>query len=146
MPTSRRFIPAPAERVYAALVDAPSYPKWLVGAKAVLKVDPTWPTPGSGFRHEVGGGPLRTRDRTTVRSLDPGRALGLRVRARPFLEADVHFEITPSGAETAELTLSEQPRGPFRMLTGLVGPLLKARNDRSLDRFADVVGTAFDDR
>lgn len=140
MSTTRRSFPASADDVFAAILDAPSYPRWLVGAKQVLEVDEQWPAPGSGFRHRSGAGPVEARDRTTVTSVDPAaRTLELVVRARPFIEADVRFDVRPDDPGQATLTMTETPRGPFRLLTLPLSPLLKLRNDRSLDRLADVV-------
>jgi uncharacterized protein YndB with AHSA1/START domain len=118
-------------RVFEALVDAEHYPSWLVGARQVSVNDPTWPAPGSTFDHEVGAGPVDVHDSTTVVDLDWRRRLDLVVRARPFLVADVRFDLRPDGAGT-HLRMEERPRGVFRLLSPLITPLVRIRNDRSL--------------
>lgn len=135
MAVSERLFRAAPDEVFACLVDAESYPSWLVGAKQVRVDDPSWPRPGSSFKHEVGAGPIEVHDETSVKGVVPDRALDLVVRARPLFEADVHFDLVPEGTGT-RLRMKETPRGPFRPLAPLVAPLVKLRNDRSLARLA----------
>jgi Polyketide cyclase / dehydrase and lipid transport len=137
--TERRFRSSP-DKVFEALVDADRYPCWLVGAK-VVQPDPDWPSPGSSFDHRVGFGPIEVEDRTTVRDLSTDRRLRLLVRARPFLEADVDFEVMPDG-DGSLLRMDERPRGIFRLAAPLLAPLVRARNDRSLHRLADLIEPA----
>jgi uncharacterized protein YndB with AHSA1/START domain len=136
MAVSERTFRAAPEAVFDCLVDAESYPSWLVGAKEVHVQDPSWPEPGSSFEHRVGAGPVEVHDETSVKGVVPGRALDLIVRARPLFEADVHFDVYPEGTGT-RLRMKETPRGPFRLLAPLIAPLVKLRNDRSLSRLAD---------
>jgi uncharacterized protein YndB with AHSA1/START domain len=138
MTRSERTFTAPPEAVYAVLVDAERYPRWLVGARQVRVDDPAWPQPGSSFAHHVGAGPVDVEDATTVAVNEPGRRLDLVVRARPFLEADVSFRVEPHGAGT-RLVMEEIPRGRFRLLAPFLAPLVKLRNDRSLCRLVEVV-------
>lgn len=135
MTVSERHLPAPPAEVYRLLVDAPRYPRWLVGARQVRVRDPEWPRPGASFDHRVGAGPVEVRDSSTVVDNDPGHRLDLVVRARPFLEADVSFEVEPDGTGS-RLRMTEVPRGRFRVLAPVIAPLVKARNDRSLARLA----------
>lgn len=135
MAVSERVVRAAPEAVFACLVDAESYPSWLVGARQVRVSDPSWPRSGSSFQHEVGAGPVQVHDETSVSGIVPDRALDLIVRARPLFEADVHFDLFPSGTGT-RLRMTETPRGPFRPLAPLIAPLVKLRNDRSLSRLA----------
>jgi hypothetical protein len=138
MTVSTRRFDAGADVVYAALIDAEDYPQWLVGAKVVHIVDEEWPQPGSSFRHKVGAGPIEVKDITTVKALGPGRHFHLLVRARPFIEADVRFDVQPDG-EGSVLTMNEVPVGIFRLVGPLTAPLVKARNDKSLQRLADLL-------
>ena len=105
--SERRFI-ASADVVYSIVVDAARYPRWLVGARRVRVRDPSWPRAGSSFDHRVGAGPVEVHDATTVTKNVPGRILELNVRARPFLEAIVRFEVRPDG-EGCRLTMDEVP-------------------------------------
>ncbi len=138
MAHSERHIDATPDEVFDVLVDAERYPRWLVGAQRVDVDDGRWPQPGSSFHHTVGAGPITVDDSTTVSGAASGRRLDLVVRARPFLEADVCFMVRPDGAGTL-LTMDETPRGPFRLLTPVIAPLVKLRNDRSLQRLAAMV-------
>jgi uncharacterized protein YndB with AHSA1/START domain len=133
----RHFTSSP-DRVYEAIVDAEGYPRWLVGAKVVRVTDPSWPSPGAEFQHKVGAGPIEVADHTTVAGVVPGRSLDLIVRARPFIEADVRFRVTPDGTGTL-LSMNERPRGVFRFATPFLAPLIKARNARSLQQLADML-------
>lgn len=138
MTRSERHLSAAPDEVYRALVDAPRYPEWLVGARRVDLRDGRWPAPGAAFDHEVGAGPLQVHDSTTVADNDPGHRLDLVVRARPFLEADVRFEVDPEG-EGTRLRMTEVPRGRFRLLAPLIAPLVRMRNDRSLANLASML-------
>lgn len=135
---SERSFQAGTDEMFAVLIDAEHYPRWLVGAKEVHIGDPSWPQPGSWFHHKVGFGPIQIGDRTTVSAIEPGRSLDLIVRARPLIEADVHFEIVAAGTGSV-LRMDERPRGAFRVLGPLLSLLVKPRNDRSLQRLADVI-------
>lgn len=137
MAHSERRLRAAPDEVYQVLIDAEGYPRWLVGAK---RVDPAagWPRVGSSFEHRVGAGPVEVDDTTTVAGNEPDRRLELVVRARPFLEADVRFEVRPDGPGTV-LTMDETPRGAYRVLTPVLAPLVKLRNDRSLQRLARLI-------
>lgn len=135
--SERRFTVSP-EAVYQAVIDAERYPRWLVGAKVVRVVDPTWPAAGASFDHTVGAGLIEVSDSTTVSDVHPGRSLDLVVRARPFIEADVRFRITRDGTGS-RLSMNERPRGVFRFVAPLLAPFVKARNDRSLQRLAHLI-------
>jgi uncharacterized protein YndB with AHSA1/START domain len=132
--SERRFRAAPDE-VFACLIDAEAYPAWLVGARKVRVSDPSWPRPGSSFDHQVGAGPVEVHDATSVADVVPNRSFDLVVRARPLFVADVHFELVPDGDGTV-LRMTETPRGRFRLLAPIAAPLVKLRNDRSLQLLA----------
>lgn len=138
--SERRFLASPAT-VYDALIDAERYPEWLVGAHWVKVDDPRWPQPGSSFEHRVGAGPAEVGDVTTVADAEYARHLDLLVRARPFLRAEVHFRLVPDRGGTLVL-LDERPVGVYRVLTPLISPLVKWRNDLSLARLATVLDGA----
>lgn len=133
---SERRLDATPHRVFGELVDAEHYPTWLVGARQVSVDDPRWPAPGSGFHHEVGAGPIDVHDSTSVVGMEPWRRLDLVVRARPFLVADVRFDLAPEGSGT-RLRMVERPRGLFRLLSPFITPLVRLRNDRSLAKLAE---------
>jgi hypothetical protein len=129
----------PASAVFAVIANPRTYPRWLLGAKAIDGVDPSWPEPGSSFDHEVALGPLQSEDTSSVRDVSQGRRLELVVRARPWMEADVRFEVRPEG-NGCVLELTETPRGWRRVAGPVVEPLIRLRNDRSLRRLAEYLG------
>lgn len=122
-----------ATALFVALVNPDTYPHWLVGARNIRSVSDDWPQPKSFFEHTVGFGPIVIPDRTTVRAVDPPDMLELRVRARPFLEAVVRFEVaaSPTGCR---LSMRETPIGIYKGISALAQPLIRARNERSLQR------------
>ena len=128
----------PPEEVFAALLDAASYPEWLVGAQRIRHVEPTWPEPGSSFHHTVGVGPLRISDKTTVVRVDPSVRLELRAGIGPAGAARVVFTIVGAGDGRSVVTIDETPEaGVVRFLWGTLSrPLLAlgvwGRNDVSL--------------
>jgi hypothetical protein len=138
MTTTTRDFECSASDLYTVLVEPETYPSWLVGAKKIRTVDPTWPAIGSEFHHVVGFGPLAIPDRTTSVGYELDRVLELIVRVRPVLEARVRFEVEPVGTGS-RLTMTETPIGPFAFLAPVAEPLIKARNDRSLERLSGVV-------
>ncbi len=127
------YIAAPTQEVYDALVDAPHYPTWLLGARQIRRTERSWPRPGSSFEHHVGAGPVDVADRTTVIDHDPGRSLDLLVRARPILEARVRFAVEPQGSGT-RVEMTECLVGRFRVFSPAFSPLVWLRNRGSLQR------------
>ena len=134
--TSERRLDATPARVFAALIDAERYPEWLVGARAVVVDDDRWPRAGSSFHHEVGMGPIDVQDSTTVVGMEPWRRLDLIVRARPFLVANVSFEVTPLGSGSS-VRMTETPRGAFVLFGPFITPFVRWRNARSLAKLAE---------
>jgi hypothetical protein len=124
------------DAVWAVLADPTTYPRWLVGTKAVLAVDRDFPLAGSSFRHQVGVGPLRIRDVTTAIGCDvPARRLVLEARARPLIgSARVEMVVDAIGGDRSRVTIDEDPRsiplGP--VLRPLADRMVKVRNKRSL--------------
>lgn len=132
-----RTIPVDRAAVFAALVDPYTYPRWLVGAKAIRSVDDDWPTPGSAFHHRVGlGGPLEVADLSKVLEVDPPALLSLEVRIRPFGRGRARFTLADApGAEPATVVeLDEVPIGLLAPTRPLLDPLTVQRNRRSLER------------
>jgi uncharacterized protein YndB with AHSA1/START domain len=128
---------APSDEVFSLLVDARSYPRWLIGAAEIRQVDPGWPGPGSRFHHRVGVGPLSLPDSSEVLAIDPDRMLRLAVRARPLVSAVVTFRLIGDGRRTA-LMWEEEPAERLigNLVRPVVDPLTHVRNHRSLRRFA----------
>jgi uncharacterized protein YndB with AHSA1/START domain len=135
---TERTFDTSADELFAILIDPETYPDWLVGTKKMRDVSANWPVPGSTFTHVVGFGPLALTDRTTLREIDPPWSLELFVRARPALEAVVRFELEAEGTAT-RLRMTEHMAGLFKLIAPVAEPLIRARNERSLQRLADVV-------
>lgn len=131
---------ADPDRVFALLADPDSYPRWLIGAKRIRHVDREWPAPGTRFDHEVGvGGPLTVEDSSVSQGVGPGRHLELEVRFRPLGRAEVTFDVSSEGDGTL-VSMEEHPIGPLAALSWALGPLIAARNAKSLanlDRVLD---------
>jgi hypothetical protein len=135
---TERHYDVDAAGLFAFLVEPETYPAWLVGTKRIRTVDDTWPQPGSSFRHIVGFGPAAISDRTTCRALDAPRTLELFVRARPLIEAVVRFDLIPT-AEGCMLRMTETPSGVYKLVSPILQPLIRARNERSLTRLGHVI-------
>jgi uncharacterized protein YndB with AHSA1/START domain len=136
-PVSRNTIHVPESpaTVFAVLDDALAYPRWVVGTRAVLGVDPAWPAPGTSFRHEVGTAAAQLHDRTTVIDRHPPRELVLRARFRPTGVAVVTITVEPDGPRS-RVTLEESPEsGPVAAVPRiLVEVALHLRNRVALRR------------
>lgn len=133
-------IEAPAETVYGFLADPETYPRWLVGAKAIRSTDAAFPRPGARFRHRVGVGPLEVRDETISLEAKPGERLVLRAKARPVGEALVSFELHGRG-EATRVVMDEHVVEPaiMRLLSPVVDCLTRARNGASLAQLKDLI-------
>lgn len=140
MTTVHHAFHRPIEAVFGAIADPRTYPHWLVGAKEMRAIDPTWPAPGSSFHHRVGlVGPLTVADTSSSCEIRAPELLVLEVRARPVGRARVTFRLAATGDRT-DVAFSEEPIGPARLLAPVAGPLAVARNRRSLEhleRFLD---------
>ena len=127
---------------FAVVTDPESYPRWLVGARAIQELwTSTWPMPGSKFHHVVGFGPLRIADDTRVLDIDEhAMMLRLEVRARPLIAAVATFRVVGTDSRCV-ITLQEEPS--LRTIGNLVRPMMDpathVRNHRSLRRLAHVI-------
>ena len=141
MAYTSREVDAGATEAFAVLIDPEAYPRWLVGAQAIRRVDAAWPQPGSKFHHVVGFGPLRIADSTEVLAIDESAMiLRLEVRARPLIAAVATFRVVGSSTRCV-ITLQEEPA--LRTIGNLVRPVMDpathVRNHRSLRRLAQVI-------
>lgn len=133
--TSRRM-PHPPSAVLALLADGRRYADWVVGAKRIRAVDPTWPEVGSQFHHTVGVGPLSTSDTTEVLAFSrPDGPVVLKARAWPT--GSVRVTITAERThEGSEVVIDEVPlEGPAKSLHNpVLDGLIHLRNVESLRR------------
>lgn len=117
MTTSALGIDAPPEVVHATITDAESYPRWLVGARAIRRVAPEWPEVGSQFDHTVGFRPVTIADHTTVLECRAPNLLVLLAGVGPLGSARVRFTVTPDGQGGSHLSIEEEPAtGVLRFL------------------------------
>lgn len=134
MTTATHVFDRDLPEVFHALADPRTYPEWLLGAKEIRSIDPTWPSPGSSFHHRVGiVGPVTIADSSSVLAIHAPEQLVLEVRARPVGRARVTFRLLPRTDGSTEVHFEEEPIGLARVLSPVAGPLAVARNHRSLD-------------
>jgi len=57
---------------------------------------------------------------------------------RPILQARVRFEVE-AVAEGCRIRMTETPVGAYRVAAPLIAPLIRLRNERSMNRLADVI-------
>lgn len=128
-------IDAPPEAVYAVLADGRRYAEWVVGAKRIRGVDPSWPEPGSRFHHVVGFGPVEIKDHSEVLEVEPNKRIVLRVRARPAGAARVELDLVARDGAT-EVRMNEYPTSGLAKTIDnpLLEATLKARNLEALRR------------
>lgn len=138
MATTEETFSIPASDLFAVLVDPDTYPHWLVGARNIRSVSDDWPQPASYFEHTVGFAPLVIPDKTTLQAIDAPHMIEMLVRARPFIEATVRFEIegTRNGCL---LRMHETPAGIYKAISAVAQPLIGKRNERSLDKLKSFV-------
>jgi uncharacterized protein YndB with AHSA1/START domain len=123
------------EAVFAVLDDAAAYPRWVVGARRVRAVEPSWPAVGSRFHHAVGTAAGELHDSSIVLERDRPRRMVLRVQFRPAGTARVEIDVAAAGAGS-RITMKEVPeKGLISKLPGfVVEPVLRLRNALSLQR------------
>ena len=131
-------IERPRAEVWAHVVDAETYPTWLIGAERV-DAPREWPAPDSTFEHRIGGGPLRLAGSTTSQGADEPRRLHLRAGMGPLGEFDVRFDLEELGPTRTRVSMTERASGgPARWVDRVAGPLVDAavgrRNTVSLRR------------
>jgi uncharacterized protein YndB with AHSA1/START domain len=132
---NRVHVRATPEAVFDVLDDPCAYPRWVVGARRVRAVDPTWPAVGSRFHHAIGAPGAELHDNSKVLARDRPRHLSLEVRFRPTGVARVDIDVTPR-PDGCEVTMEETPTdGPVHHLPrAVIDPALRLRNALSLFR------------
>ncbi len=128
-------VQAPIRQVFGLLSDPRTYGYWVVGTRSILAADRGWPSPGTGFDHQVGLGPFSLSDHTSVVSSRPPEEIVLHARLSPLPPARVKLCLRPE-PEGTRITMIEAPANP--VLSLLLGPLghwlLTIRNLESLRR------------
>jgi uncharacterized protein YndB with AHSA1/START domain len=118
------LVERPREQVWSVLADGTAYSEWVVGTSEIRGVDDGWPDVGAALHYTVGFGPLGLRGRTTVRSAEPGRRLGLEADAGPLGTARIAIELLDWDGDTV-VVLDEHPlRGPAWFLHNPVADVL----------------------
>jgi uncharacterized protein YndB with AHSA1/START domain len=131
---------AEPDDVFDVLEDACAYPRWVIGARRVRAVDPSWPAIGSRFHHALGTAVGELHDSSKVLERDRPNRMVLEVRFRPAGVAKVEISVEPD-FDGARIEIRETPTsGPLSKLPRLVtDPLLRLRNALSLWRLRRVV-------
>ena len=128
-------ITASPEAVFAVLDDADAYPRWVVGARRLRRVDPDWPREGSEFHHAIGLPGAELHDSTEVLERELLHRIVLEVRFRPTGTARVELSADAFDGGTVVTMEETLESGPVRWLPRLVtDPALHARNALSLQR------------
>ena len=112
--------------VFDVLGDAEAYPRWVVGARRMRRVDSDWPAEGSEFHHAVGLPGAELHDSTEVVEHVPLHRIVLEVRFRPTGTAvELVVDQTDEGSI---VTMAESPdSGPVSWLPWFVtDPVLHA--------------------
>lgn len=135
-----RVVPHPYQIVFAALSDPRTYPEWLVGARSIRHVEDGWPRVGTRFHHRVGLlGPLTVEDHGESLPVEGPNRLAMSVRARPLGSARVVFAVAPvpavGGTPSSRIEFDEEVVGIMAPLRPVLDPLVKVRNERSMDAF-----------
>ena len=145
-PRATMQVGAPPAAVFAALLDATSYPSWLVGARRIRSVDPSWPMVGAAFQHVIGGGPIAVPGSTTIMALREPHELVLSAGMGILGRAVVRFVLEPRGPNGDSTLVSmyeTAAEGPARWAWVGVRPLallaLFGRNALSLAHLRDLV-------
>ena len=136
MARSEIVIQASPARVFGVLSDGRRYADWVVGARRIRHVEPSWPGRGAKLHLSVGVGCLVLDDHTAVEEVDRPSRLVLHARTRPFGTARVDFELRPWNGGTG-VTMVEEPVAGIgaRVHNGLLERLLRGRNEETLRRF-----------
>ncbi len=102
------LIDATPDAVFDSLDDAYAYPRWVLGARRIRFVDPSWPDEGSRFHHAIGTFVAELHDSTLIISRDRPESIELEVRFRPTGVARVRISVVsePSGTR---VTMEETP-------------------------------------
>jgi uncharacterized protein YndB with AHSA1/START domain len=121
--------------VFDVLDDAYAYPRWVVGARRVRRVDSTWPAVGSKFHHAIGNAAAELHDSSKILERERPNRISLEVRFRPTGVARVQIDVRPE-ASGSLVTIQETPtRGPVSHLPRFITePLLTLRNALALQR------------
>jgi len=148
-----RVVPAPPDRVWAALANGWTYARWVVGTSAIRAVDPDFPAEQTRLHYRIGHRPLAKQGGTAVLRQVPGERLELEAEGWPLGTVYIELTLTPedpapgeydgavNGSAWTRVTIVEHPR---RGLAGkLHNPLLDltvwARNLETLRRLEKVV-------
>ena len=135
MSRNRIYVAASPDAVFEVLDDAAAYPRWVVGARRMRRVDSAWPAEGSEFHHAIGLPGVELHDSTEVLEHVPRHRIALEVRFRPTGTARVQLTVDAS-AKGSVVTMEETPdSGPVSWLPRLLtDPPLHLRNAWSLQR------------
>jgi uncharacterized protein YndB with AHSA1/START domain len=126
---------ASPEAVFDVLDDADAYPRWVVGARRLRRVDPDWPNEGSEFHHAIGVAGAELHDSTEVVEHTAPHRFVLEVRFRPTGTARVELAVDETD-DGSIVSMKESPLSGLvsRLPRFVTDPALHARNAWSLQR------------
>lgn len=136
MAMTRRTMRVEPDDVMRVLTNGDDYPRWVIGPRTTVQVDPSWPAPGASFVHETGRGPFTVRDRTEVVAFDEeAREFVLDAHTGPLGTARIVVHVHDDRGR-ARVELREDARsGPMRLAPAAVRDrVVDWRNRRALRR------------
>ena len=121
--------------VFEVLDDPYAYPRWVVGARRIRSVDPSWPAVGSRFHHAIGTAAGELHDSSKILERESPNRMVLEVRFRPTGVAHVSLEVVDASPGSS-IVMEEHPVSGFaaRLPRWITEPVLKLRNALSLQR------------
>ena len=126
--------------------DPYSYSRWVVGTKAILSADPSWPADGSVFRYSAGLGPLSFQGETVVRECESCNQLELEADAHMFA-ARISLTVKAWGDGSLAGIEEHLIRGPAVLLDNpFVDLVLEFRNGWLVRNLRSVVESRYGSR
>jgi hypothetical protein len=133
------LVDAPAARVWDVLADPALYAEWVAGTAETRHRAGRWPERGSSLNYDVGAGPFRIGDQTTVIEAETHERLLLRARAGRVATIRVEISLKECDGMTLIRIDEDVSGGAAGILPDLITDLLiKARNVWSLERLRDL--------
>lgn len=133
-------VPAEPHAVFRYLTDPDLLPRWIDGLRESRPQGDRVMRVGAKSIEAVEAHGKTMEIMSEVISLDPDRALGVRITYPGAGDTDMTYELTPvpQGTEV-RLTVTPHYRGIARLVGRLIQPSMRRRLQANLDRLAQVV-------
>jgi uncharacterized protein YndB with AHSA1/START domain len=140
MVTTKCYVQAAPQDVFAVLANGWHYSGWFVGTSHMRAVEEEWPAAGSRVFHARGAWPASFPDETQVEEVTTNERLLLTAGEAPMGKARVEITLAANGDGTS-VTMSETPlRGRARwMQNPCLNTLTARRNLEALARLKAIV-------